>query len=920
MTIDRERILQSAQKYVDRKRYDRAIEEYQRLVQDDPNDARTLLKIGDLQTRMQAYADAVATYDRVGQYYAAHGFALKAIAVYKQIREIVRKHAPNLAQQYRHVAPRLAEIYTQLGLTSDALSAYDEIATALSREGREREALDVFRTMLGLDPENPLPYLRYAEGCCRVQAVDEAINSFWTAAELLLKLERRDDALKVVERILHFRRDPRFARVAAELYLGRGQAEDGMQALAKLQICFQDDPRNLDTLSLLAQAFTLIGQGNKAIEVYKEMARLAREQGKPDLFAQLLAHLRSVAPNDEQVRALELIDRGLSQAPPSMPPSSSVVDIDSQVEMIDDSIPPISAEPLPRTAAPRPSIPRPSTTRSPAMPPPPLPPPPVAMSRRPARAESQLPGPARVSTPDVVVVEEAYQAPEEYGPPESFDAGAFTAKSLRDAESFRKLRLYSKSIETLRIALEVDPRARDLRDKLRQVLAESGDRQGAIDETLTLAALALEDGDNDTAEALLYEVLEVEPEHPTALHLLQRFGESTETYATYEAPSVESPPLPSYGREEQPARGAVPMSEPTLPGTDLDDPFDTGAPGGVPALPSFPMGSSDDLLLGLAPQSEPRPAPSLGPKRPRMPSFSEVEADTEFANYGAVASEDLAGPPSKFGTESVEEALEEVDFFTSRGLFDDARAILNDQLKRTPRHPLVVERLREIDERLASGNASRTIERSQLGQGESDDAVFDIAASLEALDDLPAGRGTAASFSSIDEEVDVDSVFQKFKEGVRAQVDESDSATHYDLGLAYKEMALLNDAIGEFEIAARDLTRECMCFAMIGLIHREQNQLEAAAAVYKRALNAKVKTVDQELSLYYDLGDVFDQLRNGREALQYFQRIARRDAAYRDVKQRIAALQPSAAPPAAQRAVNDDEEFERAFGELFNNK
>ena len=105
MTLDRDRILQSAQKYIDRKKYDRAIEEYQRVIREDPEDARTLLKIGDLQARMQAYGDAIATYDHVGQYYAKHGFAPKAIAVYKQIRELMRKHAPELADKYAHITP-----------------------------------------------------------------------------------------------------------------------------------------------------------------------------------------------------------------------------------------------------------------------------------------------------------------------------------------------------------------------------------------------------------------------------------------------------------------------------------------------------------------------------------------------------------------------------------------------------------------------------------------------------------------------------------------------------------------------------------------------------------------------------------------------------------------------------------------------
>lgn len=878
MPIDRERILQSAQKYVDRKRYDKAIEEYHRIVQDDPNDARTWLKIGDLQSRMQAYADAVATYDRVGQYYSAQGFALKAIAVYKQIREIIRKHAPDLAARYRHVAPKLAEIYTQLGLTSDALAAYDEVATSLQREGRDREAIAVFQTMVALDRTNPLPHLRFAEACCRVQAVDEAIEAFWTAAELLLRLERRDDALKVVERIMHFRQDPRFARVAAELYLARGQREDGLAALAKLQICFQADPKNLDTLSLLAQAFTIIGQADKAIEVYKEMARLARDQGKEDLFADLLRHLLSVAPDDEQVRALHEQARPVSEPAPD-----TAVDLDEEVELLDDEVDDLEDE---ETIAP------PEVA--------------AASSRSPLR-----------SGPDVVVVEPEYEAAEPLDEaPEPLDLQL--RKALSDAESFRRLRLYPKAIEALQNALAQSPRSREARERLRQVLREAGDHAGALEETLTLAAQAHQEGDDQHAEALLYEVLELEPEHPAALALLERVSgaEYLDAEEDIEPESVApEAPLPSYDLEEmRPSRAMARPSDRTDP-TLLDDPFELNAPSEHAALPSFPLSSEDDLLVGSS---------EVPTGRPPMPSElappSTVSASVAPYSEQAPLASTPRTPAPPTGRDGVEEALEEAEFFASRGLYDDARAILNDQLRRSPRHPLVLEKLREVDEARAENTTSGTIERSQLGQNEPEDAVFDIAASLEALDELPAGRSAVGSFASIDEEVDVDQVFAKFKEGVRAQVEESDSATHYDLGVAYKEMGLLADAIHEFEIAAKDRARECMCYAMIGLIRLENNELDLAAAMYKRALNARDKTVDQEMSLYYDLGNVCEMKRQLQEALYYFQRIARRDPGYRDVKERIAALQPKRAPQPAARAVNDDDEFERAFGELFNNK
>jgi tetratricopeptide (TPR) repeat protein len=895
--IDREKTLQAAQKYIEKKKYDRAIAEYQRIVQEDPNDARTLLKIGDLQARLQAYPEAIATYDRVGQYYSAQGFALKAIAVYKQIRELIKKHAPDLADRYGHIVPKLAEIYTQLGLTSDALAAYDEVATRLQRAGRDREAIDVFRKMVELDENNPLPHLRLAEACCRVQSLDEAIESFWTAAELLLNLGRSDDALKVIERILHFRADARFARVAAELYLGRGTREDGMLALSKLQVCFQANPKDLDTLSLLAQTFTLIGAESKALEVYKEMARLAREQNRDDLYRELLQHLRQMAPEDDTVRTFESLLPALQS---ERPRETSHVNVDdAEIEMLDappsfEAMPLITAKGLP-------------VARSP-------------MS----------------SAPDVVVVDEQQQAAEELLEPGSFDPRAHARKALVDADSFRKLRLYPKAIEALHIALEIDPRSLEIRQKLRELLIESGDRQGAIQETVNIAQLHIERGDVQHAEPLLYEVLELDPEHPDAIALL---GELVPADAQYtedlddgrtrvQAPILPEAdgfdpeaPLPSYDLEEISAEQAM-SSEPgrsftkkSATALTIDDPFGIEArnlPAMDQPLPSFPLGSEpDDLGVGdevLAASA----------------SLSEYEDVEEISSV-----EDFDAPTSltkhaEDAAEGLEDVLDEAEFFAARGLFEDARAILVEQLGRTPNHPLVTERLREIEAQLLSSTESQTIERSQLG-APIPAVDLDIAASLGALDELeppPSMAASSANFGPASADLDVDQVFAKFKAGIRAQVSENDSSTHYDLGVAYKEMALLSDAIHEFELAARDAQRECMCYAMIGMIHLEQDQLDRAADAYIRALSAPSKTVDQEMSLYYDLGNVYEMKEKYQDALYYFQKIARRDPGYRDVADRIAQLQPGGegAPAPGARAVNHGDDFDRVFDDLFERK
>ena len=520
LALDREKILQAAQKHVDKKKFDKAIQEYQKIIQQDPHDARTLLKIGDLQARMEAYAEAIATYDRVGQFYSAQGFALKSIAVYKQIRELIKKHVPQLEDRYGHIVPKLAQIYTELGLTSDALAAYDEVATRLQRNGRDRDAIDVFRKMVALDSTNPLPHLRLAEACCRVQSVDEAIDSFWTAAELLIRLRRRDDALKVVERILHFRSESRYARVAAELYLERGGGQqDGLQALAKLQLCFQADPKNLEVLDLLSRAFIAIGQAPKALEVKKEMARLAEEQGRDDVFRDVLAYLQRVAPDDDQVRALA---RGpMSQRPPG---STSY---DEDVELIESSVHPSMrpergpmSEPA-VSAGPDVEVDdydfdeSPMSVRS--------------LSNAPDLEVEEVeadPGvrPYMGSIPDVVVVDDDQQAAEEIGGGDSADARAHARKAVVDAESFRGLRLYSKAIETLRIALEIDPQSVEIHEKLRDVLSEAGDRDGVIGEMVALASIYMDRGENHYAEAELYQILEAEPGHVVACEMLEELG------------------------------------------------------------------------------------------------------------------------------------------------------------------------------------------------------------------------------------------------------------------------------------------------------------------------------------------------------------------------------------------------------------
>lgn len=276
MAINRDKVLESAQKYIEKNKYDKAIVELRRVTNADPSDARTLHKIGELQTKQGLYVEAIDTFETVGNLYAAGGFASKAVAVYKQIRELIAARVPQLAPRYGHVAPKLVALYRELGLLHDALALLEEAAANLQGAQRETEAVQLFRQIAELDPNNPLPHLRLAEALARVGDVEGAVAAFKDAASLLISSDRRDDALQVLERLLHHKADPEQARICAELYLARNrQPHDGMQALAKLQICFQASGRDVGVLSLIARAFDAAGQPAKATEVRNEVARLS---------------------------------------------------------------------------------------------------------------------------------------------------------------------------------------------------------------------------------------------------------------------------------------------------------------------------------------------------------------------------------------------------------------------------------------------------------------------------------------------------------------------------------------------------------------------------------------------------------------------------------------------------------------------
>jgi tetratricopeptide (TPR) repeat protein len=140
------------------------------------------------------------------------------------------------------------------------------------------------------------------------------------------------------------------------------------------------------------------------------------------------------------------------------------------------------------------------------------------------------------------------------------------------------------------------------------------------------------------------------------------------------------------------------------------------------------------------------------------------------------------------------------------------------------------------------------------------------------------------------EEMSFEEVFEEFKKGVEKKVGEEDFATHYNLGIAYKEMELLDEAIGEFQLAARSPQYFVECCSMLGICFRQKGLLELAEKWYRKGLTAQGFPEEVMTGIKYDLADTLEEMGSEQEAGLLFHEVYASDANYRDIRSRIKRL------------------------------
>ena len=285
MAVDRRTVLQNAQLFASKGQFDAAIAEWRKLATDTPADGTIFNSIGDLQLKRNATGDAVTAFLQAAGAFRSEGSVLKAIAAYKKILKV----DPSRIEIYRH----LGDLNAERGLLSSAVQDYLTLGKQYFKDGRNKEALEIYRKIVSQDPSNLDAQLRVAELCVQEGLVDEAVRMYLQLGREQSAAQQYEQAKAMYSAVL--RLDPENAE-AKEI---TGMIETG--GGAPLNTPRPAKPSTAaakpgDAGDLMAEATRRIEEGQYAGAEAMLTQLLSREPGNPEI-CQLLARMHLLQGN-----------------------------------------------------------------------------------------------------------------------------------------------------------------------------------------------------------------------------------------------------------------------------------------------------------------------------------------------------------------------------------------------------------------------------------------------------------------------------------------------------------------------------------------------------------------------------------------------------------------------------------------------
>ncbi len=355
----------------------------------------------------------------------------------------------------------------------------------------------------------------------------------------------------------------------------------------------------------------------------------------------------------------------------------------------------------------------------------------------------------------------------------------------------------------------------------------------------------------------------------------------------------------------------------------------------------------------------------------------EVEIDLEGAigeqiETGGDSGDAQPIPLVENDSERIDEDLEEAEFYLQQSMAAEAGAVYRRILESVPDHPAALAKLAEIE----SSKSPSAPEQGVL-PGETPDLDFDVDSDSDAdletdfeadldldfdigtesqntaadlgsvsgvdvdgtdpeveieieIDDLSDEQDDRASSNELDIDFDevslapgtdattvedgVAELFADFKQGVSETLEKGDFQTRFDLGIAYREMELLEDAIGEFRYCLESPDWRLQSLQMIGLSSLDLGRAADAVSHFEQALSAPDLSDAQKSGLYFDFGRAQAALGDTDPAHDSFARVRAIDPKFFGLEEAVASLPPRT--PGTEPVEEQYESFDDLMAEF----
>ncbi len=967
MAVQREQVVQTAEKYVQRGKIEPAIREYRKLLSDNPNDINTLNRIGDLYARIQKIDEAVDFFTQIAEQYSIEGFFVKAIAIYKKIIKL----DPTRLEVYE----KLAELYHKQGLVNEARTQYQVLADYYQKHANAASAIAVYQKMADLEPNNPTYHVKLAEIYQQQQLTEKAVNEYRLIAEMMLAHGRSTDAAQVYERALDI--DSSNVGFINDAML---KLRESGNATAAARFLAHAVERNPQAVGLARMAHV----AEPEVEAEPEPApappppRAAEPVPPPRPEPPAPAPLPPMPVEEEEPRSATFVGQHEeqsyedymatavqeAQAPLVTPPVTAPAAEETEIELDLDEVfvLDIDGEEEPTSLVkPPPDMASGEGLR-------------LGSAWKSGDEETPVPA-AAVQEPEPYVEPYAEEIEVDFSDVE-VDTYALTGEDFPSLTASGEIVLELEEPDLPRLdsvvwSLEEEPAAveapREIdADFLERTAAELQPRPPERDEDLVSEAEVLAKyGLEEKALERLREALRIKPHSLLAyaamiqIHLEagrhERVAELAPAMARAAAEVRDAQAWPAMRRNLQEAgyrldgdrvvagpQGPI-MEEPApAPEPEAASPFSLGMDLEVEPeielevdfeLESFQTGELLRPLPELAPEPEPEPPPApepvqetpapepppgaaapasrkrskeldqmleglLGgkPKRPAARPAAAPPPAPEPPPAAPVAAAPPPAPapapagPALFNPLEIGEMIEREDDLDWMPAASSETGLPSQPPAAAPSGS-VASVFPGLDD--TGGGWLDEAERHRPAQAGSDslfddeDDFFDLAAELEqelSQEDVFHGDTMQQAEQSLEE------IVEGFKKGVAEHLSPTDYDTHFNLGIAYREMGLLDEAIGEFQVAAKDSGHLVLCCSMLGLCFLDKGLPELAIKWYRRGLEAPEMSEEDTLGLLYDLGCAYLAIDDQASAYKAFVDLYGINTNYRDVVARIEEL------------------------------